>query len=465
MDTGNRSYAAIETEAPEGHENAGTVRNFEIRKDGEVIDLDKGQFRDQVFRGDLELVKAGQNKKERLANVAFLITSKTTGEAHVLVTDPNGQAGTASSYAAHTKYTYGIWFSGETDATVQPDDAKGALPYDTYTVQELRCAANEGYELVSYDITVYRNGAVIDCGTVDDDEIPKVEMATQASNDKAKTPEGHHIALAEEKTELTDKVSYDGLNSGKTYTLKTVLMDRTTGTVVQDKNGKDISLETKFKVHFWNRSGTVEVPVVIDARGLEGHTVVFFEYLYDEDGKEVGRHTDIDDEDQSVVFPKAETEASDEVTKTNIVLPAEDIRVKDILKYENLLVGKGYLVTGTLMDKKTGEAVLDDNGQPVTTSKRFTAEKKDGEVEMLFEFSGVKLAGTVMVAASVVSRSWRTRISMTRIRPSMSRPSGHLLPTRRPVRRSSRRTVSVLLMTMWRMKPSRRADMSLWAHS
>ena len=192
--------------------------NFEIRKDGEVIDLDKGQFKDQVFRGDLEFVKAGQNKKERLANVAFLITSKTTGGAHVLVTDPNGQAGTASSYAAHTKdtnknddaykdgevddaelsYTYGIWFSGETDVNVQPDDAKGALPYDTYTVQELRCAANEGYELVSYDITVYRNGAVVDCGTVDDDEIPKVEMATQASNDKAKTPEGHHIALAEE---------------------------------------------------------------------------------------------------------------------------------------------------------------------------------------------------------------------------------------------------------------------------
>ncbi len=219
------------------------------------------------------------------------------------------------------------------------------------------------------------------------------------------TPEGHHIALAEEKTELTDKVSYDGLTSGKTYTLKTVLMDRTTGTVVQDKNGKDISLETKFKVHFWNRSGTVEVPVVIDARGLEGHTVVFFEYLYDEDGKEIGRHTDIDDEDQTIVFPKAETEASDEVTKTNIVLPAEDIRVKDILKYENLLVGKEYLVTGMLMDKKTGEAVLDDNGQPVTTSKRFTAEKKDGEVEMLFEFSGVKLAGTVMVAFEKVSIS------------------------------------------------------------
>ena len=38
-------------------------------------------------------MKAGQNKKERLANVAFLITSKTTGEAHVVVSDENGNYG------------------------------------------------------------------------------------------------------------------------------------------------------------------------------------------------------------------------------------------------------------------------------------------------------------------------------------------------------------------------------------
>ena len=30
------------------------------------------------------------------------------------------------------------------------DDARGALPYDTYTVQELRCSANEGYEPVQF---------------------------------------------------------------------------------------------------------------------------------------------------------------------------------------------------------------------------------------------------------------------------------------------------------------------------
>ena len=93
------------------------------------------------------------------------------------------------------------------------------------------------------------------------------------------------------------------------------------------------------------------------------------------------------------------------MTKTNIVLPAKDIKVKDILAYENLIVGKEYLATGTLMDKQTGKPVTDDDGNPVTARKRFTAETKDGIVEILFEFSGVKLGGTVMVAFETVSVS------------------------------------------------------------
>ena len=34
--------------------------------------------------------------------------------------------------------TAGVWFGGTT-----PDDSKGALPYDTYLIEELRCTANE----------------------------------------------------------------------------------------------------------------------------------------------------------------------------------------------------------------------------------------------------------------------------------------------------------------------------------
>ena len=237
------------------------------------------------------------------------------------------------------------------------------------------------------------------------DKLIRIELSTTAKNDKAKTQESEHIALAEKKTEITDTVSYKGLIVGRTYTFKTILMDKDTGKAVKDADGKDIALEIKLKVNTGNRDGTVNIPIVFDATSLAGHSVVVFEYLYDEDGIEVGKHEDLEDESQTIVFPKAETEASDEVTATNIVMPSKDIRVKDILVYHNLLVGKEYLVTGTLMDKKTGKAVLDDEGNEVRSTKKFTAEKKNGSVEILFTFSGVKLGGTVMVAFEKVSIS------------------------------------------------------------
>lgn len=98
----------------------------------------EGEFTEQVVRGDLALVKVADGIQRRLAGVPFKIASKTTGERHVIVTDGNGQASTAASWNAHTADTNGgtadsdVWFG-----VSEPDDAKGALPYDTYTVEEL----------------------------------------------------------------------------------------------------------------------------------------------------------------------------------------------------------------------------------------------------------------------------------------------------------------------------------------
>ncbi|MCH3956341.1 MAG: hypothetical protein LKE45_03000 [Olsenella sp.] len=43
----------------------------------------EGESTEQAKRGDVELVKAGEDDYSRLANVPFKITSKTTGESHV----------------------------------------------------------------------------------------------------------------------------------------------------------------------------------------------------------------------------------------------------------------------------------------------------------------------------------------------------------------------------------------------
>ena len=69
-----------------------------------------------------------------------------------------------------------------------------------------------------------------------------------------------------------------------------------------------------------------------------------------------------------------------------------------MVKYHNLIPGKEYTVSGVLMDKETGKAVLRETGEPVTASKKFTAESGEGKVEMEFTFDSKLLAGKCVVA-------------------------------------------------------------------
>lgn len=139
---------------------------FSIEEDGEMVELTgERAVANQVKRGDLELVKVSDGDLSRMAGVPFRITSATTGESHVVVTDANGYASTAASWNPHTASTNandqaaegswdasaGVWFGAS-----GPDDSKGALPYDTYEVEELPCGANEGKELLSpIEVRVY----------------------------------------------------------------------------------------------------------------------------------------------------------------------------------------------------------------------------------------------------------------------------------------------------------------------
>ena len=86
------SYQMVESKPGEGYLHTDqTVRSFQIRKDGEVIEYRDGDAAyNQVIRGDLQFVKVGEGGESnmgRFANVAFKLTSQTTGESHIVVTD------------------------------------------------------------------------------------------------------------------------------------------------------------------------------------------------------------------------------------------------------------------------------------------------------------------------------------------------------------------------------------------
>ena len=66
------------------------------------------------------------------------------------------------------------------DGTVsEADDGRGALPYDTYTIEELPCESNQGYELIPpFTVSIRKDRITVHLGTMTNDE-PEEEEPEQ----------------------------------------------------------------------------------------------------------------------------------------------------------------------------------------------------------------------------------------------------------------------------------------------
>lgn len=383
-------YRIDETKAPEGYLNQGILSlEFDIVEEGKIVELtaEDHSILNQVIRGDLEFVKVSDGDLNRLANVPFSITSKTTGESHTLVTDKNGYASTASSWNKHTANTNrgetsrdGIWFG-----TSEPNDEKGALIYDTYTIKEQSCDANKGMNLLEFDVTVYKDSVTIDLGTLTDD---RISISTTALDKNTKS----HFSKPEEKVTLEDTVEYEGLKKGQEYKITGTLMDKETGEPLLIDE-KPVTSETTFTAK--KTSGSVKVKFTFNGVSLKGKTIVVFEELYQGETK-LAVHADITDTDQTIYFPEISTTAKDADTQENMSNADSEVSLIDTVSYSNLLPGQEYELTGTLMDKETGEAVSID-GKEVTAKATFTPEEPSGSTEVTFTFDGSALKGKTTV--------------------------------------------------------------------
>ena len=204
------------------------------------------------------------------------------------------------------------------------------------------------------------------------------------------------------KVKLVDKVSYKQLSEGETYTVKGKLMDKATGQPLL-VNGKEVTAEKTFTVTNANStitgdgaSGSVDLEYEVDSTVLVGKTTVVFEHLY-YDGKEIATHADIDDEGQSVHFPKVGTTAKSRETNSNLGMPRANETIVDTVKYENLVIGKVYTVKGKLMDKATKQPIKDEHGNEITASKTFTATSKTGSVDLEYTYNSLNRQGKTTV--------------------------------------------------------------------
>lgn len=371
---------------------------------------DAPTVREQVKRGDIAFNKVHGEDMTGLAGVPFKITSKTTGESHIAITDVNGILTTEASACPHTQNTNGndaalnadgtvdvsklsidngLWFSGSKDAQTAADDSKGALPYDTYTFEELRCSANDSLNLVKFEVTVSRDAYTIDRGTVDDNPI---EIGTTATDGV----DGDHKLLASNQAEIVDSVSYKGLKKGTEYELKGTLMDAETGEALKDTAGKEITATAKFTPKA--SSGKQKVKFKFDATLLGGHKAVVFERLY-LDGKIQATHEDPEDEDQTVEFLPVEigTTATDAADGDKAIGVGKAVTVEDEVSYKNLATGREYTVTGMLMDSATGEPLKYADGNAVTASTTFEPEDTEGKVKVTFSVDTSTLSNKKLV--------------------------------------------------------------------
>ena len=370
----------------------------QITSENEIVKLIGGNeysVSDKIKRGDLKLVKVGDTGLERLANVPFKVTSTTTGESHIVVTDQNGQIDTSSSWNKHSHNTNagktsedGVWFSGSKDVEVPVGDAKGALPYDTYILEEQRCASNEGYNLLTIEVCLYKDSVTVDMGTLTDSSL---SIGTTAMDELI----GTNYSYADDSVTIVDEVSYTGLEKGKSYKLIGTIMRKDTGEELLDAKGNPVTSEASFTTK--STSGTQKVTFIFDASMLANSDIVVFEELYLGTAK-IAEHKDINDEDQTIHFPEIGTSAVDGDTNTNMANASKEITIVDTVRYKNLEVGKKYTVSGILMDKETGKEALDKNGNKITAETSFTAKEKSGSVKVTFVFDGSNLSGSTLVA-------------------------------------------------------------------
>lgn len=424
-----------ETKAPTGYLKSNAV-SFQKIMEGSNTEALKtynlAEVPEQVYRSDFEFTKKAENGSDRLAGVPFKVTSLTTGESHIAVTDENGYFSSASSWNAHDgntnandwaltadgtidsarlDATAGFWFGNNTvlDAdghattgdAIKADNALGAMPFDTYSVEELRCTANEGHALVNTTVTISRNGATIDFGTLDDPE-PEIHTTAYDASDS-----DHYIGVGTVK--VSDKVEYSHLVAGKSYTVTGELRDAETGDVLK-VNGKTVTASQTFTAEKSN--GSVTVDFSFDSYGLAGKTLVVYETLTDASGSKLAEHKDKDDVSQQVTVLKPEigTTATDKADGDKNVVSEPEATITDTVRYVNLTPGKTYRVTGTLYEKVKGkdgkvtEKKFTVNGKDVTAETEFTAEKSSGEVEVTFTFDASAIKdGTELVAFETVS--------------------------------------------------------------
>ncbi len=258
-------------------EEVNTADRYVVPKTQRVViewnKVTKKEVENKIIRGSIKGLKIDNETKENIEGALFGLFSITetefTEETAILTSESNEE---------------GI-FTFEN------------VTYGEYIIRELKPA--EGYlpNEENYTVTISENKEIIEI-TIENDKIPELGTTATIDGKKEFTVNGDIT--------IDDVVSYKHLTAGKEYTIKGVLMDKSTGKQFL-VDGKEVCSEVTFTPE--TADGEVTVSFTFDGSVITKETeIVAFETLYRE-GTEIAVHADIEDENQTVtIHPQPEPE-------------------------------------------------------------------------------------------------------------------------------------------------------------
>lgn len=166
----------------------------------------------------------------------------------------------------------------------------GSVPYGSWIIKELKPANGYLPNDEIYTVTIDADGQLVET-TVTNNRVPEIRTKAAVNGEKA--------AVADGEITVADTVYYSHFIPGREYTVKGILMDKSTGAALL-VNGKEITAEITFTPE--KAEGEVIVRYTFDGKGINRKTdIVVFEALYC-DGEELAVHADIEDAEQTVML-------------------------------------------------------------------------------------------------------------------------------------------------------------------
>lgn len=333
---------------------------------------------------------------------------------------------TADVYDTNTGKRAAGYTSVQTMDFTAGDEGKG----EVIMTIDLNTMELSGHKLVVYETLSLGDATVAQHRDLTDaDQTVTVNNEFQASIDTVATDKatGGKTLMASADAVILDKVSYDGLDTGMSYTLTTTVYDKTTGS----KCDSIEAIKTTFTPS--ETKGTIEVSIPVDGtKFTAGQSLVVYEELTttsktnstNNSGSNknntntktvtVATHKDISDADQTVTFVKMSTYLTGDGTSAKTVHVGSDAYVIDTASFTGLTPNRTYVITTQLLDvaASSGAVTLDTNnvsnssasGQAVASRiMEFTPTTANGSIATQINVNTTGLQGHSLVAVATVT--------------------------------------------------------------